>query len=274
MKLDFSSIEEQHIEAFKSGAGLFSPRMFTDATNKIMLATLSPGAHIGLHTHNGSSEIVYILDGEGVMLCDGEREELRPGDVSYCPEGHTHSLRNESDRPLRFFAVVPEHRAANAELWDAYDADFNKVENAVLVRGEAIPRGLYHLVSDVIVRHTDGTYLLMRRDIRKHFGNMWEATAGGSALRGETPCECAARELREETGIVPATLTEIGRVTSSDTHYVEFLCVTDCDKDSVKLQPGETAEYRWVSASELVEMKSDELVTKRTQNYIGELRKS
>ena len=38
----------------------------------------------------------------------------------------------------------------------------------------------------------------MQRDPRKPWGGMWEATAGGSALAGETPLECAARELREE----------------------------------------------------------------------------
>ncbi|MBQ4256759.1 MAG: NUDIX hydrolase, partial [Oscillospiraceae bacterium] len=70
------------------------------------------------------------------------------------------------------------------ELWDAYNKSFEKIEGVTLVRGENIPDGVYHLVSDVIVRHIDGTYLLMQRDIRKPFGGMWEATAGGSALKG------------------------------------------------------------------------------------------
>ncbi len=110
MTIDFTAIPQQHIEGFKGGYGLFEPRMFTDSDNKIMLATLAPGAYIGTHTHEGTSEIVYIIEGEAVMVCDGQREILRPGDVTYCPQGHTHSLRNESDRPLRFFAVVPEHK--------------------------------------------------------------------------------------------------------------------------------------------------------------------
>ncbi len=41
----------------------------------------------------------------------------------------------------------------------------------------------YHLVCDIIVRHSDGTYLLMQRGYRKPYGGMWEASAGGSALR-------------------------------------------------------------------------------------------
>ena len=46
------------------------------------------------------------------------------------------------------------------ELWDAYDSDFRKVDGVALIRGEPIPEGLRHLVCDVIVRHTDGSYLL------------------------------------------------------------------------------------------------------------------
>ena len=87
------------------------------------------------------------------------------------------------------------------ELWDAYDSGFRRIEGQTLVRGEPIPAGLYHLVSDILVRHRDGTYLLMRRDPRKHYGGLWEATAGGSALRGETALDCARRELGEETGV-------------------------------------------------------------------------
>ena len=95
------------------------------------------------------------------------------------------------------------------ELWDAYDKNFQKIPGKTLVRGELIPQGLYHLVCDVIVRHADGVYLLMQRDPRKPWGGMWEATAGGSALAGETPLECAARELREETGIVSTDLRHL-----------------------------------------------------------------
>ena len=75
------------------------------------------------------------------------------------------------------------------EIWDAYDRNLEKIEGMTLIRGEKIPEGVYHLVCDVIVRHTDGEYLLMQRDSKKHYGGMWEATAGGSALQGEKPLD-------------------------------------------------------------------------------------
>ena len=158
------------------------------------------------------------------------------------------------------------------ELWDAYDGEFRRIQGVSLVRGEPIPAGIYHLVCEVLVRHTDGSYLLMRRDPRKHYGGLWEATAGGSALRGEAPLDCARRELREETGIRAEELQELGRVRSADTHYVEFLCETDWPKDGVTLQEGETVAYRWVSRTEFLSLRSGGLVTKRMQGFLPELR--
>lgn len=159
------------------------------------------------------------------------------------------------------------------ELWDAYDKDFNKQDGIVLVRGGDIPKGLFHLVCDVIVRHTDGEYLLMQRDIRKHFGGMWEATAGGAALQGENPLECASRELHEETGISSTDLVEVGHVLGEDVIYVEFLCESNCDKDCIALQEGETSAYKWVNRDDLLRMKKSELVTDRIQVFIDELQK-
>ena len=159
------------------------------------------------------------------------------------------------------------------EIWDVYNARFEKIENTILVRGEEIPDGLFHLVCDILVKHIDGTYLLMQRDLKKHFGGMWEATAGGSALSGETPLECAKRELREETGITASELTEVGCLVNHEAHsiYVEFLCITNWDKNNISLQEGETIAFKWVSRDELVNMRDDELVTKRMQNFITEL---
>ena len=157
------------------------------------------------------------------------------------------------------------------EIWDAYDKDLNKIKGMTLTRGEPIPRGIFHLVCDILVKHSDGSYLLMQRDPRKHYGGMWEATAGGSALQNETSLECAIRELYEETGIQEKILVKVGQVKSLDTIYVEYLCVTSCEKDSIRLQDGETTAYKWVSRNELLTMKEDELVTKRMEQFIAEL---
>ena len=157
-----------------------------------------------------------------------------------------------------------------SEFWDAYDAEMNLLEGVVLVRDEPIPAGMYHLICEVLVRHTDGTYLIMQRDVRKNYGGYWEATAGGSALRGETPEQCAMRELREETGVTADALQELKRSTipQISCHYVEYLCITGMEKDKVTLQEGETSDYRWITAEELLNMEDDQLIHPHVKQYI------
>ena len=111
MLINFDAMEETVTPGFLGGEGTLRARRWTDELGKIMRGTLDPGSSIGLHTHETSSEIVYILSGTGKVLCGGEYEPLAPGSCHYCPKGCAHSLINDSGADLVFFAVVPEHRA-------------------------------------------------------------------------------------------------------------------------------------------------------------------
>ena len=111
MLINFDQISETVIPKMRGGEGQVVSRMHVDGDNKIMKGFLAPGCTIGLHTHDTSSEIICILSGTGKVLCDGEYEPLFAGSVHYCPRGHEHSLINDSEGDLTFFAVVPEHGA-------------------------------------------------------------------------------------------------------------------------------------------------------------------
>ena len=108
MLIEFDRMQETAIDKFRGGIGLTISRMYVDDKNKIMLGRLEPGASIGLHRHETSSEIIYILQGKGKVFCDGEYETLKSGACHYCPKGHEHSLINDSSDDLAFLAVVPE----------------------------------------------------------------------------------------------------------------------------------------------------------------------
>lgn len=160
------------------------------------------------------------------------------------------------------------------EIWDGYLKD-GSLAGVDLVRDEPIPSGLYHLVCEILVRHTDGDYLLMQRDFSKpSYAGYFEATAGGSALKGEDKLTCARRELLEETGIAADTLKLIGEYVSRETIYVNYLCVTNCDKSLITLQEGETISFKWVSELDFISfINSDSIIDTQKARYTDYFKK-
>ena len=108
MNIDFDKTELSVIPNFKGGEKELRARMFFDGTNRIMKATLIPGASIGMHTHEDSCEVIFITSGRGSVIMDGEKSPVHAGLCHYCPKGYTHSLINDSDADLDFIAVVPK----------------------------------------------------------------------------------------------------------------------------------------------------------------------
>lgn len=110
MKIDFSQLREKEIPEFNGGTGTAILRMFEDGKMKVLLGRLKPGASVGMHSHMTDCEVIFILSGEGRVLSDGEMEPVGPGDCHYCPKGKSHSLINQGEGELMFWAVVPEQR--------------------------------------------------------------------------------------------------------------------------------------------------------------------
>ena len=142
------------------------------------------------------------------------------------------------------------------ELWDAYNRNGEKT-GEILVRGEPIPEGRYHLVCEVLVRHMDGDYLCMIRSRKKPNYPLYpECTAGGSALMGDSPLDCIKRELREETGIEWEEFEEVNRTVREcyATIFHSYICTVDWPKDKITLQEGETEGYQWLSEEAFIEL--------------------
>ena len=108
MKIQFEEIKEKELKGFYGGNGSFVANVFVDEKNKILRGKLVPGATIGLHRHDTSSEIIFVYAGQGKMICDGKEELLFAGDCHYCPKGSAHTFMNVGNEDLRFYAVVPQ----------------------------------------------------------------------------------------------------------------------------------------------------------------------
>lgn len=55
------------------------------------------------HTHTSEEEVLYVVAGNGALVCDGEPFPLEPGAFVFVPPGVEHFVRVDSDEPLTFF---------------------------------------------------------------------------------------------------------------------------------------------------------------------------
>ncbi len=140
------------------------------------------------------------------------------------------------------------------ELFDVYDRHGNPT-GQVWERGETLPAGCYRMVAGVLCMHRDGTILLMKRHPEKptHPG-LYEASASGSVLAGENAMQAARRELMEETGITCGELTLMYEDRDATRLFRYYATQVDCCKEAVRLQPGETVDYCWVTRQQLAAM--------------------
>ena len=81
---------------------------------------------------------------------------------------------------------------------------------------------------------------------------------------GETPEECAWREMLEETGLTAEKLELISDNYRPQSHSViyAYLGVVNCQKDTVRLQEGETVDYRWMAPDSFLSLISEEPILK------------
>jgi mannose-6-phosphate isomerase-like protein (cupin superfamily) len=81
-------------------------------------ATVRPG-EVSLPHRLATSEVYYILEGQGVMYIDREQAEVGPGHTVYIPPHSVQSIRNTGESDLKFLCIVdPAWRAEDEEVVD------------------------------------------------------------------------------------------------------------------------------------------------------------
>jgi quercetin dioxygenase-like cupin family protein len=69
------------------------------------ISAYQPKAHVQLHTHKLQEQVYHVLDGEGLMVIDGQRSVVRKHDVIFLPPGVAHSITNNGLNDLVFIVV-------------------------------------------------------------------------------------------------------------------------------------------------------------------------
>ena len=108
MLIDFNETKEITIPGMNGGTGTMSAKMFMGEQGKIIPAKIHSGGSIGLHKHETSDDINYVLSGTGKAVCDGQEEILKAGTCHICKKGSQHSIENTGDDDLVLLTIVVE----------------------------------------------------------------------------------------------------------------------------------------------------------------------
>lgn len=108
MLINLNEIQEVTMPGMNNGTGAMSARMFMDEHEKIILCAIHAGGSIGLHRHDSSDDINYVISGTGKAVCDGVEENLYQGVCHVCKKGSVHSIVNTGSSDLIILTVVAE----------------------------------------------------------------------------------------------------------------------------------------------------------------------
>jgi 8-oxo-dGTP pyrophosphatase MutT (NUDIX family) len=138
------------------------------------------------------------------------------------------------------------------ELIAEYDESGSVV--GVVSRSRMRAEGLWHAATLVLVRSTDGdsVYVHQRSADKDVFPLMHDCFAGGVVAAGETPEQCASRELAEElgvAGVIPKPLCTF-RFVAPPIRYHAYVFEVTWDGPIIH-QPSEVVAGWWMKLADL-----------------------
>lgn len=132
------------------------------------------------------------------------------------------------------------------DLYDEHRTPLGRQIN----RSAATPPGTYRLVVHVALFNSAGELLIQRRSPEKQLcPGLWDLTAAGGVMAGESSRQAAERETAEELGYA---LDLGGQRAALTVNFDEgfddfFVAIHEVELSAMRLQTEEVAEVRWVS---------------------------
>lgn len=108
----------------------------------INLNVMEPGEPMTMYHRENAQEDFLVLDGECLLIVEGEERTLRKWDLFHCPPGLAHAIVGAGDRPCLVLAVGARPAPEDEGLF--YPADPTAVKHgAGLAEGTSEPEEAY-----------------------------------------------------------------------------------------------------------------------------------
>ncbi|MCR5189782.1 MAG: GNAT family N-acetyltransferase [Treponema sp.] len=152
---------------------------------------------------------------------------------------------------------VDEDAASAGEVVDVYDIEKRRT-------GKTLPRsdffennGILRLVIHVCIFNSKGELLIQQRSNSKKTGaGLWDFSASGQVLSGESSQQGACREVKEELDLdVKIEEAPVFTKVFFNSYNDYYILWKDCDLSSVKLQKDEVGAVDWASRDAVLDMR-------------------
>lgn len=158
----------------------------------------------------------------------------------------------------------------NTELFDVYTINREKT-GITLPRGTVLGKEQYRLIAYVCIFNSRNEMLIQQKASFKNEFNIWDFSAGGSSISGETSRDAIQRELMEELGIdydfsqSKPQLTVYFKQCIDDIYIVRNLNIEQGD---FKLQLDEVKDLQWVDEETILYLINQGRFVRYDKNYI------
>ena len=135
------------------------------------------------------------------------------------------------------------------ELFDIYDQE-RRLTGRTAERGTKLSIGDFRLVVNLSILNSDNQLLIQQRQpFKEGWPNMWDISAGGSAVSGETSQEAIARETQEEIGLHYdfSEMRPFFTLNFDEGFDDYYMLYQDITLSELKLQTSEVQAVKWAT---------------------------
>lgn len=172
--------------------------------------------------------------------------------------------------------MKPERTLKSSRVYEGKILNLRVDDVGLANGGQAVREVIEHAGAAGVAAFDEDGRLLMVRQYRYPVGEALLELPAGRLEEGESPEQCAARELEEETGFCARRLVALGRVypaAAYDCEVVHLFYADGLTKTEQNLDPDEYVAVEHVDFDEAVRLVlSDEIPDSKTQVGILKLR--
>jgi len=100
----------QNIEQKAKENSFFRQVLETGEHTQIVIMSIPPNSDIGMETHQDNDQVLYLVDGEGKVILNGQEEPFKKGDIVLVRAGTEHNFETVGTTPMKIITTYsPPH---------------------------------------------------------------------------------------------------------------------------------------------------------------------